>query len=1062
MTRLLAATWVALALAGLASAQGTAAQGTSSQARAVPRPLVPFDNQVGRYLNFEVGHVQPMALSADRSLLYVVNTHGWRLAALDASTRQVAWEAPIGLGAASVVARPGTTELWVVDRVQSSISIVDTTLQAIVRTIRVGAEPHHVVFSPAGDRAWVSCAAARRVETISTASYAVVGHVRIPALEPRAMAWAADRLWVSSFQSGNNTTGRGVSSADADNIVEVRRVAAPATPLPDRDLFAIVPGPTPGAESLDLASTRTGLGTTLFNAHVRPGTSELWIPCTDALNADFLGEGTFVGGQAVRNLVKIVDLAGSSPTRTIDLDALAPSADVRCAQPTGLAFDSASGRVYVAGYGSDLIAVLRLAQDGSVAWEGSLRQPAKQSYPRGSGPRALLFDAVDQTLWVYCKNDSAVSKIDTAALPSAVFHLDANPPVAYGMGARSTEESLGRHLFTDARLSDSKTTSCASCHVDGHTDGLLWDLSEYLTPEGTPAGGATLALDHKGPLVTQSTRRMEESAPYHWRGEKRHINEFNASFMSLLDRKVNGQPAHIAGDFQYLRHYINRLAIPANPLQQADRGFTADQLEGARLFAGRPLDASGQTCASCHMLPLGSSGEVVASAAEGPLRSADVPSLRGVADKEQPSFYVGSSFGHRPESGTGLLHGGYAARLQDSYSRGPFTTSTHSFDLSPAEADRIADFLRAFDTGLAPATTWQATMRPENVDAVLANEFAFLRAQATAGHCELVAYRSVQTPSMPRTGLYDPATGQFRMSAAGVWLTPEALAAEARAGQPVTLLGVPLGMGPTMGVDRDFDHLYDADELALGTDPEDVDTDGDKLPDGWELPRGTDPLVFDQVSPDTTAPSLVGPARLVYRTTNTLKFEFDVDELSRCHVSVNGGSAIQRIPLDHYVDTRHWVVLGNLEPDTDYTIGLELRDPEGNIRLDTSTVFRTAAPRVPDALHVESITLGTTTGSTPLLHASVSLRRGSVRAVPGTMVVGAVYRRIGTSLPTTVIGATSTMTDASGNANFTVALPNTQVGSGTTWFVVREVRPPTGTQPWIKALDAEFHKSIVW
>jgi hypothetical protein len=60
------------------------------------------------------------------------------------------------------------------------------------------------------------------------------------------------------------------------------------------------------------------------------------------------------------------------------------------------------------------------------------------------------------------------------------------------------------------------------------------------------------------------------------------------------------------------------------------------------------------------------------------------------------------------------------------------------------------------------------------------------------------------------------------------------------------------------------------------------------------------------------------------------------------------------------------------------------------------------------------------------------------------------------------VGATSTSTDALGNANFTVPLPNSQVGLGTTWFVVREVRPPAGTQPWIKALDAEFHKSIVW
>jgi hypothetical protein len=39
----------------------------------------------------------------------------------------------------------------------------------------------------------------------------------------------------------------------------------------------------------------------------------------------------------------------------------------------------------VCGYGSDLVAVLGLLPGGGVQWEGAIRVPPKQVYPRGTG-----------------------------------------------------------------------------------------------------------------------------------------------------------------------------------------------------------------------------------------------------------------------------------------------------------------------------------------------------------------------------------------------------------------------------------------------------------------------------------------------------------------------------------------------------------------------------------------------------------------------------------------------------------------------------------------------------
>ena len=165
----------------------------------------------------------------------------------------------------------------------------------------------------------------------------------------------------------------------------------------------------------------------------------------------------------------------------------------------------------------------------------------------------------------------------------------------------SDEERLGRFLFTNARFSKSMTSSCASCHVDGHVDGIAWDLSIYLDPEGTPRRQVSFPLDQKGPLVTQSTRRLQETGPYHWRGERRSLMDFQVAFTSLLENQVGGAPAPIGPEFQYLRHYINNLHYPPNPRAALDRDYTPEQLAGADVFMNKPVLGT-LTCASCHQL----------------------------------------------------------------------------------------------------------------------------------------------------------------------------------------------------------------------------------------------------------------------------------------------------------------------------------------------------------------------------------------------------------------------------------------------------------------------------
>ncbi|MBK7874841.1 MAG: hypothetical protein IPJ77_03670 [Planctomycetes bacterium] len=1037
-------------------------------AQPVPHSPVPFDDAFGRALDFDTSALDPLCLSQDQSRLYAINASGARLAIFDTATFQRVGEIAIGLGAASVARRPGTDELWVVDRVASCVGIVDPALGAIVRTIRVGAEPHGIAFDAAGERAWVTCSAGERVDVLRTADYSLARSLRIQAESPRGIAYANGLAWCAPLLSGNNTAPRG-TAANPNDVRTVESVAgAGLQPLPDRDLFLVRPGAQPHLDRVDASATQSGLGTILFDVVARPGTDELWIPNTDALNAVHNGERDFVDGQVVRNRITIADALGGA-SRVVDLDAIAP-AGVRCAQPTGLDFDPVRPRAYVCSYGSDLVLVLRIGSTGRVSWEGVVRIPAKQSYPRGSGPRTCLVDPQGQWLYVYLQQDKAVARIDLTALPTtAGFDVTVGPGANLGFELLSGAERLGRHLFNDANLSKSKTSSCASCHVDGHTDGLAWELSHYLDPQGTARDLLDFEFDVKGPLVTQSMRRLEETGPYHWRGERRRLEEFNASFGALLGHEVAGVPGDIGGDFQYLKHYVNRLAHLPNPRQRPDRSLTPEQERGARVFQEKPV-LNGLACADCHVLPLGTSGEVLAETAPGVLRSADVPALRGVGDKVSPPWTIGGSFGERTELGVGFTHAGAFATLHGA-AIGADASGQPRFALTAQEALDVEAFLLAFDTGIAPAAAWQATAHAANAAAVEAAELAFLMEEARRGRCDLVALR---TPTALPTGgfqllaaEFEPATGHFLpASQLQPFLTPHQLVLEAQAGRPVTFLGVPRGTGLWLARDRDLDGLYDLDEAALGLNDEFGNADLDAFPDGYEVRWGLDPHVFTPTSacPDVQAPRLARPVQLVYATTNTLKFEFETDEVCQVLVAFNGQYPVQRLPLAAHKDTRFSVVLNDLEPDTDYVLDLTLKDPKGNVFVDHSARFRTRARLVADPACIGAIDLTVAQPAAgPTAQIVVDLLRGGAPANAGYVVRGSLYYQRSDGSLQMVHEDILHTSDTGGRAVFRIALGGlTGVGGGALLFVVHDVTAPPGATAYVRAYDQATTASLAY
>ena len=121
------------------------------------------------FVNFESGHVRPIALSPDGNRLFAVNTPDNRLAIYDITGGGLALAAEVSVGLEPVAVATRTnaasrTEAWVVNHLSDSVSIVevdptDVTASRVTRTLLVGDEPRDIIFAGTGNgRAFVTCA----------------------------------------------------------------------------------------------------------------------------------------------------------------------------------------------------------------------------------------------------------------------------------------------------------------------------------------------------------------------------------------------------------------------------------------------------------------------------------------------------------------------------------------------------------------------------------------------------------------------------------------------------------------------------------------------------------------------------------------------------------------------------------------------------------------------------------------------------------------------------------------------------------------------------------------
>lgn len=481
-------------------------------------------------VNWEVPPVHPLDLHAGASLLALAHTEDHRLEVFDVASGfpEPSISVPVGLCPVSARFRTAT-EVWVVNHLSDTVSVVDLTTGLVRATLQTLDEPADVVFAGSPQRAFVSCSQANAVQVFDPfALGAPPVTVPIEGEEPRALAVSPDgsAVHVAVFESGNGSTvlGGGVDPSAAVVGFPPNVSSDPSTPHQ-----GVNPAPNDGnafSPPLNPANGTPPAVSTIVKRDAggawRDDTGADWTPLVSGASAPLSGRP--VGWELVDHDLARIDTANLSVTYTSGLMNLCMS----------LAVHPANGDVVVVGTDATneirfepklkgrFLRVLAARVPGgagtpSVAdmnphldYQSSIVPEATRRLSIGD-PRGAAFDAAGNRLYVTGMGSDNVVVFDGAGARVGAPISVGRGPVGIAVHTSASrlhvwnrfEGSLsvvdvatgselarvpifdptlpavreGRvFLYDTHRTSGLGHVACASCHADARMDRLAWDL----------------------------------------------------------------------------------------------------------------------------------------------------------------------------------------------------------------------------------------------------------------------------------------------------------------------------------------------------------------------------------------------------------------------------------------------------------------------------------------------------------------------------------------------------------------------------------------------------------
>ena len=590
--------------------------------------------------------------------LWVVNPDNDTVTVIDSQNFSKKSEVSVGKHPVSL-ALASNERLWVSNKSDASISIIDTNTKQVVETITLdsNSSPHGIMIR--GDKAYVSLEASKKILQFSTDTRLVEQMVSTQGARHLAIDPEGYRLYAAVFVTPN-LAGEHTATPQVESGVEAIEVF-------DLASLGIVKN-IKLAYSDQMVSEAGGPGIPNYitGIAIHPAGDIAYVPSKqdNILGGELRGQSDLVFDQTVRAIISRLDLKNDTEQSGLRID-----------------HDNASissGSVF-GPYGELVFTALEGNQQVAVSAVGSNSEFTR--FDTGRAPQGITISADGETLAVHNFMDRTVSFFDIRAITRGERDsVDLIETVSLvGSEKLSGIVLQGKKLFYDAkddRLAQLDYLSCASCHNDGGDDGRVWDFTSF--GEGLRN---TISLRGKG----------KGQGPLHWSGNFDEVQDFEGQirehslgfglmsdaefFQGTRSEPFGDKKAGISSDLDALAAYVKSLnKHDLSPLRGVS-GLSADALVGQELFKTKGCD-------SCH------NGPHLSDSSKG-LRH-DVGTIKGTSGGRLSSVLDGLDtptllglFSSKP-----YLHDGSAATVSEA-----ILQHNTELPLSLDDADRISRFL---------------------------------------------------------------------------------------------------------------------------------------------------------------------------------------------------------------------------------------------------------------------------------------------------------------------------------------------------------------------------------
>ncbi len=517
-------------------------------------------------------HSSTIACDAGRNRVWNVNADSNTVTCIDAAALTKIFEQPVGTNPRTLAVAPDGS-VWVANQDSGTVSVLNSDTGQLLTTIALpyGSRPYGIAFSLPGGAAYLTLEGTGQLVKLDPVARAVVSTVSVGP-SPRGIAISHDgaRIFVSRF----------ISPADHGEVVEV---SGAGLNVVRTFTLAVDPGP-------DTASGGRGVPNYIFTAEISPDGRRAWLPS----KKDNTGRGLFVDGQpltfenTVRTIVSQLDLLNNnealSARRDLDNRGLAAAAS----------FNQLGDYIFVATLASNTVDVLDAAT-GETATSINNVGLAPNGLTLNAGfTRLFVHNDMSRDVAVYGVTDIGIG--NSTPLLARITTVQTEP-----LSAQLLQGKQIFHNAADPRMSRDNYLGCVVCHLDGDSDGRVWDFTDR--GEGL-----------RNTIVLTGRAGMRQG-PVHWSANFNEIQDFENDIRSAFGGKgfmsdadfntsnrylpLGGSKKGFSAELDALAAYVSSFKrVHASPFRNADGSMTADAVAGEQIFRSA---ATG--CTACHRGP---------------------------------------------------------------------------------------------------------------------------------------------------------------------------------------------------------------------------------------------------------------------------------------------------------------------------------------------------------------------------------------------------------------------------------------------------------------------------